>query len=101
MRRRPVNQAPLKSNNISLEWATVRLFRRLAARRCRLHPRGAKLEFGNLAERVERGIGELVRRRLDIGEGNEHNAIRNGIVLPRLQFDLAARVEAAAPRSEA
>src|SRR5258708_14623283 len=53
-------------------------------------PCRAVLELGDLAKRVERRVGQEVRRRLDIGEGNEHDAVGHPIVLARGEFDRAA-----------
>src|SRR5688572_20654717 len=69
--------------------SSERLLRRLALRPDRLESGGAELELRNLAERVELRIGEQVRRRLDIGERDEHNAVRYRVVLTRVQFDRA------------
>src|SRR5262245_54202672 len=57
----------------------IPLFRRLHPLAGGLDFRGAELEFGNLAERIERRIGQDVRRRFHIGEGNEHNAVRDPV----------------------
>src|SRR5215469_7672510 len=65
----------------------------------RRHPRrvldwldlgGAILEFGNFPERVERRVGEQVRRRLHERERDEHDAVGNGVVLARNELDGAA-----------
>ena len=69
----------------------ISLLRRFHPRAGSLHLRRAELEFGNLAEWIERRIGEDVRRRLDIGEGDEHDAIRNSVILLRIELDGAAR----------
>src|SRR5262245_3939763 len=68
-------------------YALFRCFHPLAG--C-LDFRGAELEFGNLAERIERRIGEDVRRRFNISEGDEHDAVRNSIIQTRVEFDSAA-----------
>src|SRR5207249_2427663 len=50
----------------------------------------AILEFRDFPERIERGIGEQVRRRFHEGEWYEHDAVGNGIVLPDGELDRAA-----------
>src|SRR5215469_11737449 len=51
---------------------------------------GAILEFGNFPERVERRVGEQVRRRLHERERDEYDAVGNGVVLTRDELDGAA-----------
>ena len=55
-----------------------------------LHPGRAILELGDLAERIERRIGQEVGRRLDIGERDEHHAVGDRVVLARRELDGAA-----------
>src|SRR6516225_6401208 len=66
------------------------LRRHFGGRIDRLDPRGAIFEFRNLAERIERRIGENVGGRFDKGKGNEDYAVGNGVILARCQFDDAA-----------
>src|SRR5207245_7264285 len=62
----------------------------LAYRADSLHPGRAELELRDLAERVERRVGQEVRGGLDIGERDEHDAVRDGVVLARVKLDRAA-----------
>ena len=55
-----------------------------------LRARGAELELGDLAERVERGIGEQVGRRLRVAERHEHHVLRHVAVGAHLDLDRAA-----------
>ena len=68
-----------------------------ARRPPRLDLGGAILEFGDLPERIERRIGEQIRRRLDERERNEHDAVRNRVVLARGELDRAAAGRDRAP----
>src|SRR5215470_6042770 len=55
-----------------------------------LHLGGAILELGDLPERIKRRIGKQVRRRLDEGKWDEHDAVGDTVVLPRSELDHAA-----------
>src|SRR6266536_5727547 len=66
------------------------LLRRLSYRADPLHPRRAEFEFRDLAERVERRVGQEIRGGLDISERDEHDAVRDGVVLARVKLDRAA-----------
>src|SRR5215472_467699 len=55
-----------------------------------LDARGAELELGNLAERIELGVGEQVGGRLDVGERDEHDAVRHRVVLAGGELDRTA-----------
>src|SRR5687767_8918849 len=54
------------------------------------HPHRAVLELRDLAEGVEGRVGEQVRRRLVVREGDEHRAARGARVRPGVERDLAA-----------
>src|SRR5512135_2416325 len=54
------------------------------------HLDGAVLELGDLAERVERRVGEQVRRRLVERERDEHGAARRAFVGARVERNAAA-----------
>src|SRR5579862_6577081 len=49
-----------------------------------LHPRGAELEFGNLAERIELRIRQNICGRLCIAERDEHHPRRHCAIGARL-----------------
>src|SRR6266567_7837461 len=66
------------------------LLRRLSYRADTLHLRGAEFEFRDFAERVERRVGQEIRGGLDISERDEHDAVRDGVVLARVKLDRAA-----------
>ena len=51
---------------------------------------GAELEFRNLAERVERRVGQQVRRRFRVAERHEHHVFRHVAVGAHLDLDRAA-----------
>ena len=59
-------------------------------RAARHHADGAVLELGDLAERIERGVGQLVDRRLVVAERHEHRAARRTVVGAGIQRDAAA-----------
>src|SRR5215471_3852841 len=61
---------------------------RLLARR--LDPSRTVLELRNLAERIERRVGQQIGGRFHERERNEHNAVRHRIVLARDELDGAA-----------
>src|SRR4051812_35224122 len=65
----------------------ARIPRRRAAE---LHPYRAVLEFRDLAERIELGVGQHVRRRLVVGEGNEDGAARRAVIHPCVKRNAAA-----------
>jgi hypothetical protein len=60
---------------------TIVLLRRLHPRLARFDLRSAEFEFRYLAEWIERRIGEYIRRRFDVSERDEHNAIGNAVIL--------------------
>src|SRR5262245_6634096 len=66
------------------------LFGRLASRFSRLNLCRAELEFRNLAEWIERRVGQDVCCRFHKGKRNEYSAVRDAIVLTRIEFDFAA-----------
>jgi len=51
----------------------------------------SELELRNLTERIERGIGEQVRRRLRVAERHEHHVLRHVAVGADLDLDRAYR----------
>src|SRR5438874_10155129 len=55
-----------------------------------LHLGGAIFELGDFSERVERWVSQEVGRRLDEGEGNEHDAVGHAVVLASGELDRAA-----------
>ena len=61
-----------------------------ASTRGRLDPGGAELELGDLAERVQRRVGQEVRRRLGVAERDEDDPARHVAVDPALEFDCPA-----------
>src|SRR5215468_3151340 len=65
---------------------TKNLLRRLS-RLDALYPRGAILELRDLSERIKRRIGKQVRRRFHVGEGDEHDTVRNRVVLAHRELD--------------
>src|ERR1700738_4960822 len=69
--------------------SAVRLLRRRAEFGL-LGARRAELEFGNLAERIERGVGQQARRGLRITEWHEHHVLRHVAVGTHLDLDRAA-----------
>src|SRR6188508_1386411 len=81
----PVNRRPAKiceSASPEGRWRkesfrqTSALLRRDPRHRIdRLDLGGAELELGDFAERIELRVRQQVRRRLDIGERNEHHAV--------------------------
>ena len=57
---------------------------------CR-HGRTAQyLNSGILPNGIERRVGQQVGRRLVVGEGHEHRAVRRAVVAPHVDRDLAA-----------
>src|SRR3954467_11673950 len=71
------------------------------------HPCRAELELWNLAERIERRIGQQVRCGLRIAERHEYHVLRPVRVraplplddaTPRFQLDVIAEPEAPAPQ---
>src|SRR5689334_9005991 len=50
----------------------------------------AELEFRDLAERIERRIGQQVRRRLGVAERHEHHVLRHVAIGAYLDLDGAA-----------
>src|SRR5205814_6610679 len=85
---RPSCRAKVPSADVELlsdRYAQLLLFRRLSDRLRALHLGGAVFELGNLPERVELRIGQEIRGRLDVGERDEHDAIRYRVVLTRGQ----------------
>ena len=71
------------------------LLRRFHPRVGSLHLRSAELEFGNLAEWIERRIREDIRGRFHVSEGDKDNPIRDSIVLARIELN------GTAPRGDA
>src|SRR5438105_12370395 len=65
-----------------LSTAEARTLRKRAANG---HTNGAILELGNLAERIERRIGQQIRRRLVVAERDEHRTARHAVVGARIQ----------------
>src|SRR6266404_4195048 len=59
----------------SSESCAISLFGRFGHSLQRLDLGGAELELGDLAERIERRIGQEVGRRLGIAERDEHHAV--------------------------
>src|SRR5262245_2458668 len=71
--------------------AKAHLYRRWPAFR---HSNCTVLEFWNLAERIEDGVREHVRRGFVVAEGHEHGALRHAIVSARVERNLpAARLD--------
>src|SRR5262245_4543488 len=68
-------------------YGLCRLFSGFNLRPDRLDLRGAEFEFRNLAEWIERRIRQNICRRFHKRERDEHDAIRNGIVLTRVELD--------------
>src|SRR5262249_58491938 len=56
----------------------------------RFYLRRAEFEFRKLAERIKRRIGQDVRRGFHEGEGDEHHAVGDAVVLARIELDLSA-----------
>src|SRR5512132_624925 len=66
------------------------LFGRDLPRFSRLDLCRAELEFRNLSEWIERRIGQDICRSFHKGKRNEYDAIRDAIVLARIELDFAA-----------
>src|ERR1700686_3263902 len=60
-----------------LSTAVTRLHRLHSAQS---HAHRAIFKLGDLAERVQRGVGEFVDRRFVVTKGDEHRAVRRGFV---------------------
>src|SRR5690349_7533639 len=75
---------------VFLEHAILPLFSRFHLRPYGFDFRGAEFEFRNLAKRIERRICENVRGCFHESERDEHNSIRNGVILTRVELDRAA-----------
>src|SRR5215467_13637507 len=74
----------------SSESCAISLFGRFGESLQRLDLGGAELELGNLAERIESGIGQEVGRRLGVAERDEDHAVGHVGVDPHLDLDGAA-----------
>src|SRR5215471_5577596 len=83
------SRLPPKAKQSSESWA-ISLFGRFGQSLQRFDLGGAELEFGNLAERIEGGIGEQVGRRLGVAERNEHHAVGHVGIDTHLDLDGAA-----------
>src|SRR5262249_18808848 len=66
------------------------LFSRFHLRSDRLDFRCAEFEFRNFPEWIKRRIGQNIRGGLHVSEGDEHDTIRNSVILTRVELNSAA-----------
>src|SRR5260221_2858065 len=83
------NRLPPKAKQSS-ESCAISLFGRFGQHLQRLDLGGAELELGDLAERIERRIGQEVSRRLGIAERDEHHAVWHIRIGGHLDLDKSA-----------
>src|SRR5437867_3777250 len=74
--RRPSFETPRGTRLLRMGKVCVHSLRRFGERLQRLDLGGAELELGDLAERIEGGIGQYVGRRLGIAERDKDHAVR-------------------------